>query len=244
MMPILSSLTRSTSQRGAVVPISPPFNWDANTHPPVIKSFYDLFENRKVVMSVTSLPDPQDSESVSVAEETNKWAQDYINDSSLEGEPINDINFPISTESLLSVTQSNSKSLGSVVGILSASVIGVRCFEILPDGTGGIVPVAVFTIGDHIFSYAVNGKNAIFLGRGDLHSSRYDNMERKVHFLHTKNSTLGNQLYTGLPLSDATSKATMAIYPSEEMEETIVTNNSIIYTVVAVLTFASRLCSL
>jgi Mg2+ and Co2+ transporter CorA len=107
--------------------------------------------------------------------------------------------------------------------------------DILPEGTGGIV--AVFEIGDITFTYAVNGKNAKFLGRGDLHRSQYDHMERKFHFLGAENSTQGHHLYTGLPLSDATIKAIVSIYPSEDMEEVFFTNNAIIYTVIVVLTF-------
>jgi len=73
----------------------PPFNWDLNTHRPVIGSFKELIDNRKVAMRVTNLPDMDDPESVAYSESVNGWAKDYISEQDNEAEPMVEIFYPI-----------------------------------------------------------------------------------------------------------------------------------------------------
>lgn len=223
-----------------VVPTSnfPPFNWDLNTHQPFIDSFPELFDDRKVVIRVTNLPDLNDPESVASSEITNLWAKDYISKEDNEAEPIVEIYYPISTESVLSVQQASDPAPGSVVGLLSAAIYWRKLLEdILPEGTGGIV--AVFTIGDWIFTYAVDRPKVTFLGNGDKHDSRYNHMGRTASFLQVEgNYAKQGAAYTGLPLNEEARMAKVCIYPSAAMEQSFVLNTPIVYTVVAVLTFA------
>jgi len=138
----------------------------------------------------------------------------------------------------LSVSQPDDPATGSVVGLLSAVMYWRELLEeVLPAGTGGIV--AVFEIGNWSFTYLVDGPNAIFLGNGDEHNSRYNHMGRTKSFLQVEgHSAKKSTAYTGLPLSEETRKAVLSIYPSDAMEQNFVSNTPIIYTVVAVLTFA------
>jgi len=199
-------------------------------------SFEDIFEKRRVVARISNLPDEDDENAVKEAQATNAWAKDYIRETDDETEPIIDLYYPISTESLGTITQPSEPAPGSVVGLLNANMYWRELLDdILPPGTGGIL--AVFNVGGRVFTYAVDGPEATFLGRGDLHDTRFDHLEQSAQFLDLDPTAKGDRIYTGLPLSQETRSSTIRIYPSVQMEETFVSNDPIIYTVVAVLAF-------
>lgn len=219
-----------------VVPLYPPFNWDAASYSPVTQSMEDLIEKRRVVLRVSNLADDDDLEEVAEVEVLNDWAKDYISETDDPSEPIIEIQYPISTDACKSVTQPKDPSPGSVVGILNASLYWRELLKnILPEGTGGIT--AVFEIGDRTFTYLIDGPNAVYLGRGDLHDTSYDSMERSALLLDLESATRRDHTYTGLPLSEDARSASIRIFPSAEMEDNFVSNDPYIYTVVTVLTF-------
>jgi len=220
-----------------LVPIYPPYNWDALTFSPVVSVFDEIFEERQVVIRVSNLPDLDNADSVHEVEIYNDWAKDYIRETNDESEPVIDVYYPISTESLDSVTQPSDPAPGSVVGILYAAIYWRELIQdILPPGTGGIT--AVFEINDHTFTYAIDGPNTTFLGRGDLHDTNYDYLEHSALFFDVESPTQRDRSYTGLPLNQDARKSRIRIYPSAELEANFVSNDPVIYTVIAVLTFA------
>jgi len=203
-------------------------------------SFQDVFVERQVVARISNLPDPEDTAAVDEVAWTNEWASDYIRPEDDATEPILDVYYPISTESLDSASQVNPPAKkGTVVGLLNANMYFRELIQdILPgegigEGSGGVM--AVFRMGNTSFTYKIDGPEVTFLQRGDNHNAKFNDMNQTSMFLDVKSS--GNQVYTGLPLSEATRSATVSIYPTIEMEEYYVTNNPVIYTVIAVLTF-------
>jgi len=148
-----------------------------------------------------------------------------------------EIYYPISTKASESVTQPETPSTdGSVVGILAANLYWRELLTgILPEGTGGVT--AVFEIGDRTFTYAIDGPDAIYLGRGDLHDPQFNSMALDSLLLDLSFANNEDTLYTGLPLSDESRSARIRIYPSAEMEANFVSNDPFIYSAVAILSF-------
>jgi len=117
-----------------------------------------------------------------------------------------EVYYPMSIESITSVSQPNDPRSGSVVAMLGVAIYWRELIQdILPERSGAIT--AVFEIGNQIFTYAVDGPKATFLGRGNLHDARYERMELKEHFLHVGSSATGGRTNTGLGLDDETRKA-------------------------------------
>lgn len=69
-----------------------------------------------------------------------------------------------------------------IVGLL-ASVVSWDIYfkDILHEGANGIIVVLDDPIGDQ-FTYMINGPEAIFLGDGDLHDPKYNNLEVRTPF--------------------------------------------------------------
>jgi len=199
-------------------------------------SYHEIFENRKVVARISNLPDERDETAMAEVEFTNAWAKDYIRPEDNESEPIIDMYFPISKQATESVVQDDAPAEGSVVGLVNANMYFWELLQaILPDGTGGII--AVFSIANTTFSYKINGPNAEFLGRGDLHNPKYDGYLERSDFFLDVSSVSVERTYTGVPLCEETKMSSIRIYPSDEMEANFISNDPMIYTVIAVLTF-------
>ena len=199
-------------------------------------SFEEVFGRRHVVARISNLPDPNDAAAVEEVAFTNRWAKDYIRPEDDETEPILDIYYPISTESVNSVSQEDPPSKnGTVVGLINANMYFWELLQgVIPEGSGGVM--AVFQVRDVSFTYKINGPTTTFLGRGDRHNPKFDYLKRGSFFLDVKNSS--HHRYTGLPLSQLARNASVFVYPTDEMESVYISNNPIIYTVIAVLTFA------
>jgi hypothetical protein len=71
--------------------------------------------------------------------------------------------------------------------------------DLLPEGVTGIVTVIRNTC-NQSFTYEINGPEATYLGEGDLHETKYDDMETTVSFsFHTHpkfTSTQGHCQYS------------------------------------------------
>jgi len=236
-----------------VVPVYAPYNWNAALYGPVWNSVPALFYNKSVVMQVANFPSPDQHPMISEADAdvASTWGRAYIGADQDATEPLVDIFYPISTDALNAVSQVNqrgsaaddnrgsssnnnnnsSSSSSSVVGILTASLYWRVLLEgILQEGTGGVV--AVFEMGQAVFTYAINGPDATYIGRGDLHDVRYDGWQRSTTLASSSGAG-----YTGLPLSAFSQTFQMHVYPSIEMENVFVTKDPLIYTIAAVLAF-------
>eukprot|EP00980_Cylindrotheca_fusiformis_P009221 scaffold2004_cov101-Cylindrotheca_fusiformis.AAC.11 len=84
----------------------------------------------------------------------------------------------------------------------------------------------------YIVTYQLDGPNAVLLGEADLHDPEYDDL-------------VGSDILVDLdidqsqlPEGSCVPVLTLRVYPSTEMEESLKTNNDIIYTVVVVVIFA------
>ena len=76
------------------------------------------------------------------------------------------------------------------------------------------------------------------MGFGDLHETRFDYLEQAAWFHQLNTFSVRKSDYTGVPLNEETCSTLLRIFPSSTFEENHVTNQPIVFTVVAILTFA------
>jgi hypothetical protein len=79
-----------------------------------------------------------------------------------------------------------------------------------------------------------SGPNVKYLGRGDLHDSKYDKIfiSRKLH------ETFNVNRYSGVPLNSDVCPFTLNIYPSDDFKSLYTTRNATIYSYSVVMIFA------
>lgn len=107
-----------------------------------------------------------------------------------------------------------------------------KLFEkILPNNIKGLVIVMSTNTGQS-FTYAINGGNVLLLGKGDLHSSKYD--KHRVTF----QTSLGDNDALNVPDEyDSVVRYTLHVYPSAAFESQHMTNAPAVYAAVIASVF-------
>eukprot|EP00980_Cylindrotheca_fusiformis_P008516 scaffold1807_cov140-Cylindrotheca_fusiformis.AAC.8 len=82
-----------------------------------------------------------------------------------------------------------------------------------------------------VMSYRIDGQNAEYLGDSDLHNPKYDGLGVEDIFVD-----LGVD-ESQLPEGSCVPVMTMHVYPSEDLEKSFQTNNSVIYTTIVAVIF-------
>lgn len=93
---------------------------------------------------------------------------------------------------------------------------------------------------DQTFSFIVKGDSVTYLGPQDVHNPKYDgSLELKQVVAVSLNSRASprNQAYTAVDLDRGFCDYTLAVYPSEELENVFLTNKSTLYTLLVASIF-------
>jgi len=115
---------------------------------------------------------------------------------------------------------------GDAVGLLVAVLPWDTYFvDIFPEGFSGIVVVLWDRCGVDHLTYLINGPDAIFLGKGDLHDTEFDNTMVAADFAPF------------LSPNQQLCQYELRIYPSVELEDENQTNQPIVFTISVVLVF-------
>jgi signal transduction histidine kinase/CheY-like chemotaxis protein len=220
-------------QRAPVVPIYTPYNWDGASYDALATALPELLQSRRVVISkVFNLPDLDDPVSIADAETSIDWVKDYISPDDDPTEPAADIFYPIIADD-----DHDGNSVGNVVGIFSVSFFFREFLEnILPHGSDGIILVFDNECGQS-FTYRLDGPQATYLGRGDLHDTNFNYLGTTTDLVQLFNLHAHDDSYTGLPLSQQQCSYVLSVYPSSDTKDAYTTTNPIIFTVVALLIF-------
>jgi hypothetical protein len=213
---------------------------DGMSYRTLIDNLPELIDRKRVVISTPNLPDVEDEVSMSEVEVINKWAKDYIPSYEDPAEPYAEIFYPIIDLPPDAVTISEDKDFGdsTVVGIFGLSIYWRDLIRnILPEGSHGIVCVFEDACGKS-FTYQMHGPEVEYLGRGDLHDSRYDSLRQSSPLIDLNSfSTRGHATYEGIPVSEDVCPYTLSVYPSTEMEDDHRTSDPVIFTALALLIF-------
>lgn len=124
------------------------------------------------------------------------------------------------------------------IGALAVAVLPWDRYlsKLLPQGVNGIYVVLRNTCGD-LFSYQINGPEAIFLGEGDHHNPDYDDMLLTVLFDPFHGHSAGDHEAIEHNRTAVNCFYFFDIYPSEELEEVYNTNKPILLTFAVAVIF-------
>lgn len=188
------------------------------------------------------IPKPDNPES---AAEMKVWAdynRDLISPDEEAIEPMSVLYYPIidgldlvnSIEGEGDGDKSNRTVAGMLAGLMywRALVKGI-----LRPGSNGIVAVFTNPCTDS-FTYQIMGPNATYLGVGDKHDMRYDNLGIHSKLIELQSFSIDGSSYTGIPFDEEFCSITLHLYPSDEMKSDYTTGNPINSTVAVVAIFA------
>eukprot|EP00536_Pseudo-nitzschia_multiseries_P000778 jgi/Psemu1/233997/estExt_Genewise1.C_90167 len=163
----------------------------------------------------------------------NKWSKRHVPEEEDHTEPFIRILYPILDTSTGAITVDKGDS--NVVGVIASSFFWKSFLEnILPNGEDGLVVVFTNTH-NQSFTYTVDGKEANWIGPGDLHDTRFDDMKKVTSFEEMVTDTVNKgRIYGGLPIDLDFCAYTVTTYPSDLMKSKYVTNEPILYTIIAV----------
>lgn len=121
-------------------------------------------ETRRVVIGTTINSDRNNSE----------WIKGYLGEDNGGDEPYTAFYYPIMNQSQFQVTVSNNSELMGVIAMTLSWNHLIK--NILPEGSDGIY-VVFGNECNQTFTYKVQGHNAVYIGNGDMHETKYDSME-------------------------------------------------------------------
>ena len=112
--------------------------------------------------------------------------------------------------------------------------------RILPPNATGLHVVIESSFGD-VFTFELEGDQAVFLGDGDLHETAFNSWAVPTQFGQYVQEASKSDTYTGVPLYDGFYQYNFTIYPSAELQSQYVTNQPVVFTVaiLAVFVFTS-----
>jgi signal transduction histidine kinase/CheY-like chemotaxis protein len=110
--------------------------------------------------------------------------------------------------------------------------------NILPPSASGIICILENSFNQTLV-YRIDGPDVTYLGKEDLHDTRYDNLEKLADINAYVQSQAGPETrsYTAVPLNKEFGKYTLRIYPSRDTEEQFTSNKPWVYTIVVASTF-------
>jgi hypothetical protein len=151
------------------------YNWDGLASPVAIRHSMDTL--RVVINKVTNLPDINDPAAVAEAAASSSWASSFIGEDEDENEPMSDY---LSNHSINDVTIDTDDVEEPAVGFALTFYWRDLITNILPPNSKGVIVVFENTC-DQVFTYRIDGENAIYVGQGDQHDSKYDSLGVSSH---------------------------------------------------------------
>lgn len=219
-------------------PTSAPYNYDLFAVPFLAKRWLPVLETKRPHISgIGQVLDPNipyidSDQAVSV-----NFIKNFIPPMENPAEPTIILVYPI-------IDQQEQLTVSDLSQISDDQLVGTHSFtlfyrdilrNILPDRSRGIMVVTETACGQ-VFTYQINGAQAVYVSNTDLHNTDYDDLQITVtltSLLDTSDSTGTKRSYTGIPLSDATCPITIRISPSRENEDMYRSNNPTILSLAA-----------
>lgn len=127
----------------------------------------------------------------------------------------------------------------NVTGMVITTIFWRLLFaNVLPESVQGVMCVLTNSLGDQA-TYRIDGRLATFLGPGDLHDTQYDDMvqSRDVADYIAERADPRLNSYTTVELDVGYTSYQIFIYPSQDFEDTYITNEPIVYAVIVAIIF-------
>jgi class 3 adenylate cyclase len=139
-------------------------------------------------------------------------------DVSYNGQPLATMFFP--------VFSSFSTQTRQLVGVLSTLIDFEQLFSgALTEGSGGVLGVLDNNCGD-IFSFEVNGQDAVYLGPEDFHNTDYGSFNQKYEFASTLFESASS-----VEVNSGYCPYTLRVYPQDMLYDDYVTTMPVVYSV-------------
>ena len=127
----------------------------------------------------------------------------------------------------------------NMTGVVLTAIFWRLLFvDILPDNVKGLMAVLSNSLGEKV-TYRIDGRNAIYVGPGDLHDTKYDDMvvTRDISEYMIERAGPQTTSYTSVPLDTEYTTYEIHVYPSDDMRDTYLTKEPILFAIVVVLIF-------
>ncbi|CAB9519856.1 Receptor-type guanylate cyclase gcy [Seminavis robusta] len=127
----------------------------------------------------------------------------------------------------------------NVSGILLTTIFWRLLFQdILPENVQGVICVLGNTLGEQV-TYRIDGKEVSYVGPGDLHDNKYNHMvvTRDISEYITQRAGVNSASYTFVELDVGYTSYSIHVYPSQDMENSYITKDPILYAIVVAFIF-------
>ena len=197
--------------------------------PVLARQTHQTMEKKKVVIApVSNLPiNDTNPAALEEAQLNTAFMADYLDANQTVQEPISDIYYPILTDAadVVATGDDGKTDEAKTVAIFALTFFWSDLLQdMFREGAHALLVVFDNTCGQR-FSYEVVGGTATYLGPGDFHEPRFDDMVREVQFKELAELRRGD--YLGVPLSDEGCQFSISTYPSVKLEEEITSNDPI-----------------
>jgi class 3 adenylate cyclase len=199
-------------------------NTDMLDYSNAAESFREVLRSEEAVLGISTSDEGADENTIAIFNAFLTYGQYRDSIEQYSGDPISSISYPVFD------------SFGAdrkVAGVLATNIYWKLYFEhILPPGANGIICVLENTL-NQTFTYEIHGPDATYLGKGDMHDSRYDYLEvtDDMTFFVQARAGLETRSYTAVNLNSDYNQYVIRIYPSVTMENDYVTTAPVIFAV-------------
>jgi hypothetical protein len=110
--------------------------------------------------------------------------------------------------------------------------------NVLPENAEAVVAVISNTC-NQTFSFQVTGQEVVYLGLGDAHDPKYKHLVVQQAVASSLNAHAGpkNRAYAAVDLDESLCRYSIAVYPSQALEDAFLTHQPIIFTAVVAAIF-------
>ena len=126
-----------------------------------------------------------------------------------------------------------------VTGVVVTAIFWRLLFvDILPSNVKGVVCVLKNSLGERA-TYRMDGREALYIGNGDLHDPKYDDMviTRDISDYISERAKPETTSYTSIGLDVEYTSYEIHVYPSDDMRDTYITKEPILFAIVVVVIF-------
>ena len=183
---------------------------------------------------------PNDTEQVEEDRLEAEWISDYLPEGEEPMEPISDIYYPIIANSNkhIEVKDGAGEEGHNLVALFSISIYWRDTIRnILPEGTHGLLVVFENPC-NPTFTYEMNGPNVIFLGAGDFHDQKFDNMVVGRVMTELSEEAMEESSYSGIPIDEEFCPFHVSVYPTDQTQDNHTTLTPVYFMLVTVIIFA------
>jgi class 3 adenylate cyclase len=211
-----------------------------NTHFMDTTSVETVQRTHKAVITESYLISyPEDTERVEEDKLEADWISDYLPEGEEPMEPISDIYYPIiaNANKHIEVEDGAGEEGHDLVALFAISVYWRDTIRnILPEGTHGLLAVFENPC-NPTFTYEINGPDVVFLGAGDFHDHKFDNMAVGRVMTELGKEAMEESSYSGIPIDEEFCPFHVSVYPTDQTQDNHTTLTPIYFSLVTVIIF-------